>query len=207
MKYFFYIFTFLLVLTVAILGFRGGKFSQPPFEIFPDMDDQLKYKAQSPSGFFHDQRSDRPLIPGTIPFDSPIAGGVLKAGDSYLNTGMMDKNWGDGIPVAVNKVLLLRGQERYMINCVACHGATGAGNGIVTEYGLPNVTSFHTDTIRNQPDGQLFHTITNGKGRMGPYPHITIQDRWAIVAYLRVLQRSQNARGTDIPPELLEAKK
>jgi mono/diheme cytochrome c family protein len=206
MKYFFYVFTALVITLVAVLGFRGHKFSSPPFEIFPDMDRQLKYKTQSSSDFFSDQRSDRPQIPDTIPFDSAVAGGVLKPGDVYLNTGTMGPNWGDGIPLAVNQALLMRGQERYTINCAVCHGATGSGTGIVSQFGLTGVANYHTEAIRNQPDGQIFNTISKGKGRMGPYPHISIQDRWAIVAYVRVLQRSQNAKGSDIPSEFLKEK-
>lgn len=207
MKYFFYIFAALVITVVAVLGFRGDKFTSPPFEIFPDMDRQLKYKAQSPSGFFADQRSDRSQVADTIPFDSPMAGGVLQVEDGYLNTGMMGNNWGDGIPVEVTAAFLARGQERFNINCAICHGATGAGNGMVSMYGLNGIANYHTDLIRNQPDGQLFHTISKGKGNMGPYPHITIQDRWAIVAYIRVLQRSQNAKASDLPPDFAAAKK
>ena len=81
------------------------------------------------------------------------------------------------------------------------HGPTGAGNGIVTEYGLVGVANFQTDRIRQMPDGQIFYTIAHGKGLMNGYPHIAPEDRWAIVAYLRALQRAQNAKLEDVPED------
>lgn len=197
MKIFFYLLTALVLAIVLLAGFRGSKFSRPPIEIFADMDRQLKFKSQVPTDFFPDGRMDRPTVPGTIPFGLPVD-------QPYLMTGRMGNRWGDGIPVEVTPALMARGQERYTINCAVCHGGAGGGNGVVTQFGLVGVASFHVDRLRQMPDGQIYHTIVNGKGLMGGYPHIQWEDRWAIVAYIRALQRSQYATGSDIPPSLRE---
>lgn len=192
MRTFFYIFLIALVASVAVLGFRGDKTTRRPFEFFNDMDHQAKYKSQAESTFFADGRSDRPPVEGTVPFH-------VKVEDSYLTTGQINGNYGDGIPVAVDAKLLARGQERYTINCKVCHGATGSGNGIVSEYGFSAIASYHQDRLRQMPDGQIYNTIVHGKGLMYGLPHITVEDRWAIVAYVRALQKSQNAKIQDVP--------
>jgi hypothetical protein len=183
---------------VAIAGFRGDFTQRTPIEIFPDMDRQPKYKSQTPSPFFPEGRVDRVPPYGTVPFSVPTD-------QPYLITGKMGNMWGTGIPVTVDKKLLARGQERYEINCRVCHGATGAGNGITTQYGLVGVASIHLDKYREMADGEIFNTITHGKGQMGPYHHIEVADRWAIIAYLRALQFSQNAPASLLPPELAKA--
>jgi mono/diheme cytochrome c family protein len=162
------------------------------------MDRQPKYKSQTPSPFFPEGRVDRVPPYGTVPFSVPTD-------QPYLITGKMGNMWGTGIPVTVDKKLLARGQERYEINCRVCHGATGAGNGITTQYGLVGVASIHLDKYREMADGEIFNTITHGKGQMGPYHHIEVADRWAIIAYLRALQFSQNAPASLLPPELAKA--
>lgn len=208
---------------VAVAGFRGTKFKAPPIEIFGDMDRQAKYKAQKTSEFFADGRVERPQVPGTVPFgyNAPIYqpnGEVVvddyyrgfTHGDSYLDTGKFGNNWGTGIPVPVTTALLERGHQRYQINCTVCHSDTGAGNGIVTQYGLVGVPSFHQDRLREMADGEIYNTIVHGKNTMMPYgDKITREDRWAIVAYLRALQRAQYAGKNDVPAEdlaKLEAK-
>jgi len=202
---------------VAIAGFRGSKFKAPPIEIFADMDRQAKYKPQKTSEFFADGRVERRQVTGTVPFgyNAPIAksDGQVEVddyyqgfthGDSYLDTGKFGDNWGTGIPVAVTTALLERGQQRYAINCTVCHSDTGAGNGIVTQYGLVGVPTFHQDRLRVIADGEIYNTIVHGKNTMMSYgDKITREDRWAIVAYVRALQRAQNAGKTDVPPEAL----
>jgi mono/diheme cytochrome c family protein len=192
MRYFFFAFLVVLVSAVAILGFRGEKTERRPFEIFNDMDHQAKFKSQSESRFFADGRADRPSVPGTIPSNVNVE-------DSYLTTGTINGTYGDGIPLPVDAKLLKRGQERFQINCAVCHGANGAGNGIVSEYGFGGIANYHTDLIRNMPDGQIYRTIVHGKGLMYGLPHITVEDRWAIVAYVRALQRSQKGTLADVP--------
>jgi mono/diheme cytochrome c family protein len=192
MRYFFFAFLVALITAVAVLGFRGDKTVRRPFEIFNDMDHQAKFKSQSESSFYADGRADRSPVPGTIPSS-------VKVEDEYLTTGMMGGTYGDGLPVPVDMKLLKRGQERFQINCAVCHGAGGGGNGIVSEYGFGGIANYHVDRIRQMPDGQIFHTIGHGKGLMYALPHITVEDRWAIVAYVRALQRSQNSTLADVP--------
>ena len=97
-----------------------------------------------------------------------------------------------------------RGQERFNITCAMCHGATAAGNGIAKQHGLNTVVTLQDQRIRNMADGEIFNTITNGKNTMMAYgPNITVADRWAIIAYVRALQRSQNATAADVPPNQL----
>ena len=196
MRYFFFAFLVALVSSVAILGFRGQKTERTPFEIFNDMDHQAKFKSQSESRFFADGRADRPPVPGTIPSVVPVGS---QAAESYYATGLINGNFGDGIPVPVDAKLLARGQERFTINCAVCHGANGAGNGIVSEYGLGGIANYHTDRLRKMPDGQIYYTIVHGKNTMLGLPHITPDDRWAIVAYVRALQRSQMGTLADVP--------
>lgn len=192
MRYFFAAFIIVVVTVVGIAGFRGSKSPLPPIEIFPDMDHQPKFKAQAPSDFFADGRSNRLPVPGTVAFEEP--------GDlGYRETGRMGSYWGNGIPVDVNAELLERGRQRFDINCAVCHGKTGNGDGIVTQYGLKTVASLQQDRIRTMPDGQIFNTITHGYGQMAPYSHVKIQDRWAIIAYVRALQMSQNSTIEDVP--------
>src|SRR5207245_9536393 len=98
--------------------------------------------------------------------------------------------------------LLQRGRERFNITCAMCHGATAAGNGITKQYGLATVVTLQDDRIRKMADGEIFNTITNGKNTMMAYgPNIMVADRWAIIAYLRALQRSQGAAILDVQPE------
>jgi mono/diheme cytochrome c family protein len=215
-------FLLLFVLTgvalVAILGFRGQKGSQPPFELFPDMVRQVKVRAQAPLGFFADGRGPRLPVAGTIPIgyemptpeNSPSGAPqreshqrvAFSAGTDYYNTGKMGDRWGTGIPIEVTPQLMQRGRERFSITCVMCHGATATGNGITKQYGLATVVTLQDDRIRKMADGEIFNTITNGKNTMMAYgPNIMVADRWAIIAYLRALQRSQNASINDVPDE------
>ncbi|MEM9445190.1 MAG: cytochrome c [Verrucomicrobiota bacterium] len=208
MRFFFAAFIILILSVVIFFGFRrdtyeifglateskpGRFFLEPPIEIFPDMDHQPKYKAQTSTDFFADGRSNRKPIQGTLSFDQPI-------GDEYLLTGQMKGDWGNGLPVEVTAELLERGKERYVINCQVCHGATGIGNGIVSQYGLGGIASLVDERIQQQPDGQIYYTIVKGKGQMGPYSHIEVKDRWAIVAYIRALQIKEGATAASMMP-------
>jgi len=183
---------------IAIAGFRGSFTQRTPIEIFPDMDRQPKYKSQTPSPLFPEGRVDRIPPYGTIPFH-------ISTDQPYLLTGKMGAMWGTGIPVTVDKKLLARGKERYEINCQVCHGAVGGGNGITSQYGLVGAANLNQDKYRSMADGEIFNTITHGKGQMGPYHHIAAEDRWAIIAYIRALQLSQNAPANLLPPDFAKA--
>src|SRR3954464_2664671 len=220
---FFLIFLLVGVALVAFLGFRGQRSTASPIELFPDMVRQPKVRAQAPLGFFADNRGSRVPVAGTVPLGyempqanaqpspgtPPIATGPemprrigFSAGTDYLNTGKMGTNWGTGIPIPVTRELMLRGEQRFNINCAVCHGAAAAGNGITKQFGLTTVVTLQDERIRNMPDGEIFNTITHGKNTMMSYgPNVTVNDRWAIIAYLRALQRSQNATEADVPPQ------
>ena len=218
LRAFFLIFILLSIACMAVLGFRGQKSSKPEIEIFPDMVRQPKVRAQSPLGFFADDRGARKPVEGTVPigYEMPQADRAadtdptgqmalhprlgFSEGSDYYNTGKMGANWGTGIPMEVTSQLMERGRQRFDINCAVCHGATGAGDGIVKQYGLTTVQSLQQDRIRAMADGEIFDTITHGKNTMMAYgPRVTVVDRWAIISYLRALQRSQNATAADVP--------
>jgi mono/diheme cytochrome c family protein len=216
LRYFFFLFVLVGAVIVAVAGFRGRHSALPPIEIFPDMDHQPKYQPQHPSSFFADASAARKPVAGTVPIGYVMPGSYLQAGakngtlrpqgfsnaPDYYNTGKFGDVYGDGFPegVSVDDRLLTRGQERFNINCAVCHGRLGTGNGIVGQYGLVAIANLQDERIRSMPDGQLFSTITNGKNTMGAYgPQIAVEDRWAIVAYIRALQKSQGAKLADLP--------
>jgi cytochrome c5 len=206
---------------VAIFGFRGQKSTGSPLEIFPDMVRQMKVRAQAPLTFFADGRGPRLPVAGTVPigYEMPKPETIatpasavpvpqthphlgFSAGPDYYDTGKMGDHWGTGIPVEITADLMERGRQRFNITCAMCHGATATGNGITKQYGLATVVTLQDDRIRKMADGEIFNTITNGKNTMMAYgPNVTVSDRWAIIAYLRALQRSQNAAIGDVPPE------
>ncbi len=209
------------VALVAVFGFRGQKSTGAPLEIFPDMVRQMKVRAQAPLAFFADGRGPRLPVAGTMPIGyempkpqtiatpaapvevpQPQARVGFSVGTDYYDTGKMGDRWGTGVPVEVTRELVERGQQRFNITCAMCHGATAAGNGITKQYGLATVVSLQDERIRKMADGEIFNTITNGKNTMMAYgPNIMVADRWAIIAYLRALQRSQNASILDVPQE------
>lgn len=209
----------LLVLSAAL--FRGVKFDTPPFELFPDMDRQDKLKFQKPSTFFADGVGSRLPVAGTVPMgfeipEKPAARGFVAEygfshGADYYNSGQIGDYFGDGMPeeIKVTAEFLARGRARYDINCAVCHGAAGDGKGAVSNYWLTPIGNFHDPRLGDRaqvPDGAIFDTITHGKGLMGSYGgNITVRDRWAIVAHVRVLQRSQSADDTSQVKALLNA--
>jgi mono/diheme cytochrome c family protein len=212
MRYFLLLFFLTCFAVVAVCGFRGSFSRRPPIELFPDMVRQNKVRPQTPSEFFPDQHASRLIPAGTVPRGGPyvINGEELKIDgkpvyryeDSPVNTGQIvgTTNWVPLNPLPITRQLLERGQQRYQINCLPCHGPVGDGKGIVGKYGLVGMANFHDQRLINMGDGELFNTITYGKNLMGAYgANVTVEDRWAIVAYLRVLQRSQLATVEDVP--------
>ena len=212
LKYFTISVGFVVLLVVGWAGLRAATFEGPPFELFPDMDRQDKLKYQKPSSFFPDGAGSRLPVAGTVPmgFEIPakpaVEGGRAEYGfthgDDYYNSGSFGEYFGDGMPeeIEVTAEFVERGRERYNINCAVCHGESGDGRGAVSNYWPTPIGNFHDPRLGDRkqvPDGSIFHTITYGKGLMGPYgANIAVQDRWAIVAWVRVLQRSQAAPDT-----------
>jgi len=199
MRYFLLIFGLSIVLVMTIAGRRfddGGPISRrPPIEIFPDMDRQPKLRPETRDNFFPDQLSSQLPVPGTIARGTPYE-------DSPANTGRITgtTNFIETIPIPITEQLMARGRQRYEINCSPCHSAVGDGNGITKKLGMAVVTSLQDKRIVVMPDGEVFNTITYGKNLMGGYgANVSIQDRWAIVAYVRALQRSRLADLNDVP--------
>ncbi|MGD1031156.1 MAG: cytochrome c [Opitutaceae bacterium] len=198
---------FLVVAAISILGFRGALFTSPPFEVFPDelfpgMKRQPKPKPQGPSAFFADGRADRLPPPGTVPHSQP-----LRDDDALYLGKNPDGSWVRGFPaaIAVDASLLERGRDRYTIYCSPCHGAVGDGNGVTKRYGMGATPSYHDDRLRQMAEGEIFNVITNGKApvfNMSPYADkLDPGDRWAVVAYVRALQRAQMGTVDDVPAE------
>jgi mono/diheme cytochrome c family protein len=197
---------FLIVLAVSILGFRGSLFTHPPVEIFPDMDHQAKYKPQAGSRFFADDRADRLPPPGTVARSraagAPANADFLRAGSVYYEGKDSDGSFVKGFPkkIPVTAALLERGQERFGIYCAPCHGALGDGNGITRQYGMGATPTYHDDRLRAMAEGEICNTILRGKGNMLSYADkLDARDRWAVIAYVRALQRAQYATPADVP--------
>jgi len=179
---------------------------RPRIQIIPDMDSQPKFKAQKANPLFADGRADRLPVAGTV------ARGDARLDDAFWR-GRAGEEFVAEFPVPVTPDLLARGQERYRVFCAPCHGLSGYGDGVVArradrlqEGTWTPPTSFHTEAVRTRPAGHIFNTITNGIRSMPAYgSQIPAADRWAIVAYVRALERSQNATLADVPAENREA--
>lgn len=212
MRYFLAIFVLTVAAVVGILGFRGNgarTFRKPPLYIFPDMEWQLKLRPQKPNTFFANGLSSQMAVPGTIARSTPIQtaeGAVARYQDLPVNTGLVTgtTNFAEVNPLPITAGLLRRGQQRFTINCSPCHGQLGDGNGITKKIGaMPVVANLHDKRIVSMGDGEIFYVISNGRNQMGSYAaNITVEDRWAIVAYLRALQLSQLGDIEDVPQEL-----
>jgi mono/diheme cytochrome c family protein len=191
---------FVCVLLVSILGFRGTTFTKPPIDVFPEwafpsMEHQPKPRPQAASKFFADGRADR------LPPQHTVARGMLRI-DQHRYAGKSGpETFAGGFPagIAVDLKLLERGRDRFQIYCAVCHSATGDGNGITKRYGMGSTPSFHDDRLRQMPEGEIFHVITNGRNTMLPYADkLSPDDRWAVVAYVRALQRAQQGTPADV---------
>jgi mono/diheme cytochrome c family protein len=178
---------------------RGDQTRLHPIQ---DMDNQPRFKSQQVNAIFADNRAMRPQVPGTIRYNEPTD-------TDPLMTGREDGEYIDYFPIEITDSVIKRGQERYNIYCATCHGYDGVGNGMINQRAEQLAegtwtppTSYHTQQIRERPNGHLYNTIKNGIRSMSPYgSQISVEDRWAIVAYVRALQRSQNAALEDVPED------
>ncbi len=166
-----------------------------------DMWRQPRQLPLDESTYYADGASSRPLVQGTIARDH------LRLDEAFY-TGALNGKWIDEIPLTVDDALLKRGQERFDIYCSPCHGRLGDGKGMISQRGFQvrrPVGNYHTDRLRTMPAGHFFDVITNGYGTMYSYAsRVEPQDRWAIVAYIRALQLSQNAPLSDVGAAELE---
>lgn len=191
----------LVVLLSLMMGCTRGRPSQdPPIHPNKNMDSQPKVEAQEKSEFFADGMGIRAPVAGTV------ARGWLRE-DVAFNTGLNKR--GDTLrtmPIELSLSLLKRGQERFNIYCSPCHSRIGDGKGIMIQRGYVPPPTFHDDRGRAFRDGYIFNVITHGIRNMPSYrSQIPVEDRWAIVAYVRALQRAKNASADDVPDDVLES--
>ncbi len=199
----------MLVAVAALGGCRGEPSKLPPVHLNPNMDTQAKYKAYGASHLFQDGRAMREPPAHTVQY------GLAKESDELYRGQDEFGNFVTKFPMQLDLKLMKRGQERYNIFCAPCHDASGGGKGMVAQRpGLVPPPTFIDSTdvngrrIMNMPVGEIFNTITNGKNTMPAYrSQIPTEDRWAIIAYVRALQRGQNARENDVPVDQREGKK
>lgn len=198
---------YLLVVGFCLVSFGCG--------VRFDMQDQPRYKAYKHSDFFADGRASRDFPEGTVArgqlhdnkafytgkidnpnLNAPVTSTTNAAGNTIVTSFPNDI---DEFPVPVTKELVERGQDRYNIYCIVCHGPVGNGDGMIVRRGFSPPPTYHDDRLRNAPVGHFFDVITNGWGKMNSYAYqVQPADRWAIVAYIRALQVSQN------PDEMLK---
>ena len=212
-----YLALFLVVLALmppAIIAWaRSTNSRKPRVHIVPDMDNQAKFRAQHGSILFADGRAMRPTVEGTVARGHAVM-------DSHFENGVINGQWATEFPthvdgIEVNRAFIDRGRERFDIFCTPCHGYGGYGDGIVhvraNELMLSATNgstwvapkSLHDPEVRDQAVGRIYNSITNGIRNMPSYAtQVPDVDRWAIVAYIRALQRSQNANPEDIPASI-----
>ena len=176
-----------------------------------DMQDQPRYEVYKSSDWFPDGRASREAPEGTVARGFLRENKGLYTGKNETSTGTAQTNaagqqitFPDSItefPIAVTQEVLDRGQERYKVYCSVCHGNFGNGDGMIVRRGFPKPPSFNDDRLRNAPVGHFYDVITNGWGKMNSYAHmVPVSDRWAIVAYIRALQISQNPNAAATTP-------
>ena len=193
--------------TFGILGWQGKMSRKPPFELFPDMDRQAKLRPQEPFRFMPNGLSSQLPPAGTVPRSEAVQtvnGAVYGFEVSAVNTGRVagSTNFIVTNPLPVDMALLQHGRERFDIYCAPCHGRLGDGNGITKKIGvMAAVANLHDKRIVEMPDGEIFNTVSHGKGVMGALgPIMPVADRWAVIAYLRALQLSQLGAKDELPP-------
>lgn len=164
-----------------------------------DMRDDAKLKPLEKADFFADGRSARPLVDGTVPRTQ-----LVSPEQEYLQTGKQNGQLGNRLPFPLTRQVLQRGQERFNIYCSPCHDKLGTGQGMIVQRGMTRPPSYHIDRLRQAPLGHFVDVMTNGFGAMYSYRYrVLAEDRWAIAAYIRVLQVSQGTNVDDVPADEL----
>jgi len=184
-----------VLIVLAAASCRGDKMEEPPVHLIRNMTSQPKFDPSSETSMFADKRTMRPLPPHTV------AQGNEKADDFTWRGKNADGTWAKGFPFQVDVATLKHGQERYNIYCTPCHSPVGDGQGIVYKRGLAvQPTNLHDERIRSMAEGEIFNSITYGIRSMPAYAtQIPEHDRWAIISYVRALERSQNSKLDDVP--------
>lgn len=184
-----------VLILIGLTACRGQRSKVPPIHPNMNMDQQKRVEAQEENRFFSDNRAMRQPVDGTI------ARGELQQDKAMFQGINEDSSFVSENPLELTKKLLRRGQDRFNVYCSPCHGIVGDGQGILVtgQYGLVPPPSYHIDRLRNVNDGYLYSVIANGIRTMQPYAHqIPVKDRWAIVGYIRALQKSQNVPESEI---------
>ncbi len=172
----------------ALLGLTGCR---------QDMHDQPKLKTLGHVMFFDDGRASRPPVAGAV------ARGDLRA-DDHLYTGYVNGELATEFPMPVTREVVMRGRERFEIYCSPCHGRLGDGGGAIVQRGFQRPPSYHIERLRREPVGHFYNVIANGKGRMYSFnDRIQVEDRWAIVSYIRALQLSQSVGVDELPQAMV----
>ncbi len=196
-------FSTLVGASVVLLGCQGEPFKDPPIHLNQNMDFQKRFEAQEKNDFFGDKRAMRPEIEGTVArgqlrIDDHLY--VGKVGEDHVSTLPTTRT--DGQPLEVDRDYLEHGQERYNIYCSPCHDASGMGQGLVVQRGMLQPPSLHEEYLLAKNVGYFYDVITNGVRNMPAYAaQIPVDDRWAIAAYVRVLQRRMNASLDQVPAD------
>ncbi len=165
-----------------------------------DMHDQPKLQAFEASDFFADGKASRPIPAGTVPWgqlrdDTHLWQGKDEAGELV-----------DALPMPLTRELVERGRDRYEIFCSVCHDSTGGGRGMIVRRGFKQPPPLYEQRLKDLPAGYFFDVMTAGFGLMSSYAkQIPVEDRWAIVAYVRALQLSQSSSLAELPPALQDA--
>ncbi len=199
-----------LFAAVLLVGCRGTKSENTPIHPNLNMDFQEKFEAQEANAYFADNRAMRIPVAGTI------SRGFLRDDVDFFTGRSSDGLYVETMPMEVNEVVLARGEERYNIYCSVCHGKSGDGKGIIMVgnggggYGYAPAPNYHDEKYlaggEKDEDGYMYDVITNGFNSMPGYAQqIAVADRWAIVAHIRALQRSQRADGGDLPADVLQS--
>lgn len=193
----------LTVMALTAVTGLGCNSSRSPIHIIPDMDNQPKYKDQGTSDFFENRSVNR------LPPSGAVARGTLEVSPEFDRGQTVSGEFVRRIPAQVTAAMMDHGQKKYNTFCAPCHDMAGTGKGLVPPHGLAGgmapPPNFHDPRIRQMTDGELFGIITNGVRTMPAYKTQTdASTRWAIVAYMRALQRSQTAKASDVPKEILE---
>ena len=209
MRYFLAIFALSVLAVVGVLGFRGTHFRKPPLYIFPDMERQPKLRPETANAFFEDGMSSRLPVQGTIARSQPIQVGaklVYPWEDTPVTTGRVTgtTNFVELNPLPVNAELMQRGEQVFNITCAACHSRLGEGNGTPKRINaMAVVGNLHDKRIVELTDGEVFNTVSYGKGLMQGYAGtMPIRDRWAAIAYLRALQLSRLGSLDEVPESM-----
>lgn len=205
---------FVIILLLVALGLfplilitraRAVSADRTRIHLVQDMDNQPRFKEQSYNPLFADRRAMRPRVPGTVRTEQILD-------NELLTTGKVNGEFSNEFPIQITDSVLKRGQERFDIYCAVCHGMGGYGDGMVAmraeqlqEGTWTPPLSYHSEQVLQRPNGHLYNTVANGIRNMPAYgPQIDVQDRWAIVAYIRALQLSQASQLQDVPSEVQE---